>query len=92
MRALIGLDISRTPSIYKTKIIPDLSFKVYAALLFYPPPAILTFQPWTVPMQYPTHLQKVINVLNVCGVGTKSAERFAFHMLIGPMNIYLKWQ
>lgn len=33
-------------------------------------------------MQYPSHLQKVINVLKrLPGVGTKSAERYAFHLL-----------
>lgn len=36
-------------------------------------------------MQYPSHLLKVINVLKrLPGVGTKSAERFAFHMLGWP--------
>lgn len=38
-------------------------------------------------MQYPSHLQKVINVLKrLPGVGTKSAERFAFHMLGWPQE------
>lgn len=36
-------------------------------------------------MQYPSHLQKVINVLKrLPGVGTRSAERYAFHMLGWP--------
>lgn len=36
-------------------------------------------------MQYPSHLLKVINVLKrLPGVGTKSAERYAFHMLGWP--------
>lgn len=38
-------------------------------------------------MQYPLHLQKVINVLKrLPGVGTKSAERYAFHMLGWPSS------
>lgn len=38
-------------------------------------------------MQYPSHLLKVINVLKrLPGVGTKSAERFAFHMLDWPAD------
>lgn len=36
-------------------------------------------------MQYPHHLLKVINILKrLPGVGSKSAERFAFHMLEWP--------
>lgn len=36
-------------------------------------------------MHYPLHLQKVIQVLKrLPGVGTKSAERYAFHMLDWP--------
>lgn len=36
-------------------------------------------------MQYPSHLQKVINLLKrLPGVGAKSAERYAFHMLAWP--------
>jgi recombination protein RecR len=38
-------------------------------------------------MHYPSHLQKVINVLKrLPGVGTKSAERYAFHMLDWPQE------
>lgn len=38
-------------------------------------------------MHYPSHLQKVINVLKrLPGVGTKSAERYAFHMLGWPLE------
>lgn len=38
-------------------------------------------------MQYPSHLLKVINVLKrLPGVGSKSAERFAFHMLEWPQE------
>lgn len=36
-------------------------------------------------MQYPAHLTKVINVLKrLPGVGSKSAERYAFHLLNWP--------
>lgn len=61
-------------------LVPLTLLTFYGILEFY-------FYYGNLQMQYPSHLLKVINVLKrLPGVGTKSAERYAFHMLGWPVE------